>query len=239
MHKSVEDIAIAGEALTLTRLRRQASVTTTATAVLLCPPLGKKSLRHDMRWFRLGKRPKDFAKKVMRENGWESWAEYEKNVTLPVLSEIVQIRESTDATILPEVTFKQFRDIAAAGRHELLILVAHHIPGNLRENPRSGWIEFRDGGYTWREVENVLSAAPNRSSASFVFIVCKSGSWASSLAQSVERISGGSSDTYMPLVEAAQFIRIWLSEFDGATPVWLAFNRAVHKHLASWRARNE
>lgn len=203
----------------LSRLRSQAVADSQACAVLVCPPLTSQA------WTNGGRR-RDFVSTVLAKNHWKSWNEYEEYIALPVLAELLQLRASTGATILPDVTFDRFRQVLAWPRYQLFFLVAHQIPG---ASQSASSIEFCDGARNWTEVAKTLEESLRRDTASFVFCVCNSYDWIAGLRQQTG-ISGGGGEGLMPLVQTTRFLRYWIEGLDGTTTVWEARQRALRNH---------
>jgi len=200
---------------TLTRIQAEQVADPEAVLLMLALPLERGRMETESRprsWLRPFRPRHDFIRQQH-----VTWDQYEQALVLPTLAEVMELRRTTAATILPHITYPQFRSQVSSGRYSVIFLLAHHAPGDT--------IEFSDGMVSWEKVRSTLKRTARP--LSFIFFVCTARAWQKELFGNAKMGSTAAPDTLVWAPAAVELARLWIQGLDGSRTVSEAYNRAL------------
>lgn len=230
-------------ARTLERIQNESKLTTREVVLMIAPALSKARVEFESRTPSLIRRWFGRRYEFVQNQSYSGWEDYERYVALPALSEILQLREATQATVLPDVSFRCFRRIALQeGRYQLAFLVAHHVTLETAANRSSvrSWegIEFADGAWPWHDVDTVLRSITGSPPLSIVFIVCEAKKWGDELHREYALIGATAAAPWrMPLVPSLRFTRMWIQGLNGMQTTSEAYALAEREFMTDMDRR--
>lgn len=223
-------------------LEQELRLTPERIAILIAPALTRERVEAELAGptflEKLLRHPKEFVRSQFQLI--HSWDQYEKRIVLPVLRQLAELRKQTDTTILGDVTFKGFKNVASDDAIQLIFLFAHHIPRSQNQHGLSkpdglqGALEFADGGRDMELVVRALRNTRRRTHLQLVYIVCQSAGLQRTCYQlwpTVKTIGGAPWN--VPLVEGIEFCKFWIESCNGDRTVSEAYDAAVYAMLTS------
>lgn len=211
--------------LTISNLHNEQMVKSERAAVLLCVPLTRKRFEKKTREPGLlktivaGKRNME-TDQLRFLPGWE---QYEAETVLPVLNELLKIRENTSASVIPDVTVRDFKKAVTSGAFDVIILVARHLCKK---------IEFADRHHSPEEIYRFLSRLDSGQKISMIYMICESEEIEEATYNKITVVKSVASAFWeIPLVEGIAFVRHWFGWFNGKNTLSIAYDLALESYL--------
>lgn len=211
---------------TLEHLRRAVPIPSRRTAVLFCPALTRERYERERKprsaFDRLlGRRPHDFVISQLLVFDWETYCD---TVVTPANRRIQAIGQTTDTRVIPDASFRIFKEYLSNGAFDALFIVTHH-PSGLGDELH---FEFADGAYTLREVAAAIGKIKDSNRVSLVFFTCQSQQVQSGLYGKLPGLeSVGYSNWRLSLHEGLKFLYHWIAALDGKTTLADAWHVAT------------
>lgn len=200
--------------------------------VLVCPPLTKRRFKIDRQRAKLWlfdylRRRKEFIK--LNLNLYSTWEIYEDKIALPVLMQLLDVKENLKANVFIDVTFRDFKRLYLKSNNEIFFLVAHHIS---RKGNKNGLIEFADGGHSIVEFKEFLEQTTEVDSPSLILLICNIGEITETLHEKiVELESFGAAYGMYPFIKGIQFLNWWVKYLDGVNDLMEGYEKAIEQFI--------
>ena len=224
-------------ATTISNLHNEKPIESKRVGVLLCIPLTRERYEKETRkpnfLIKLFAREKEFAHEQLEV--W-NWQQYEEGTVLPVFKNLLDIRENSSASVIPDVTFGDFKKIFRTRAFDVLFLVAHHIIPESQTKIDSynlnSKIEFANGGYSLAEIHDFLASLDGDHKISLIYMICES--------EDLKEVSYNKSNVVksvasafwkIPLVEGIAFVKCWIEFLSGENTLSEAYDLAIELYI--------
>lgn len=196
-------------------------------AVLICPALNRgrffKERKPPPWWKKKNHLTPEFVKLQCRYH--PNWEDYLQKVVAPLVPNLEYLHLNTNATVIVDATWKDFKSIFKAPDFELLLLLAHH-------SAEKEAIEFAGQMVPVEQFHSFITNTKRVKAISIFFIACHSKSFSlplQSLNTPINSIAWAS--WAMPMIESMEFIATLVKSLDGTHTLSQAYHFTLRQLL--------